>query len=380
MKNRIIVITDKIEDNRQEWKVKHTLFTLLGSIIVGYLSNCNDFHEINEILSLCKDRLDKYLCFHRNKKGEIIVPSHDTLERIIAAIDNKALQELLKDWYLDVSKADIEIIQRIICIDGKTVLGSGNSKNKALHIVSAWAREWGYCVGQVKTQEKSNEITAIPEVLEMMSIKGQIVTIDAMGTQEKIVQKIIKKQGNYVLAVKNNQKELYQDISMYFDEEVKNKIKKDDVNYHRTIEKNRSQIETREYYQTNVVDFIYRKERWANLTTIGMVENKIEKDGKVTKETRYYICSIPENIKEFAYAVRGHWSIENNLHWQLDFTFREDHNAVIQKNAVMNLNIIRKFCLSMINILEFKKGTSVKRKRLRICVAPDLYLPTIFGF
>lgn len=380
MENRIIVITEKLEDDRQAWKVKHTLFTLIGSIIVGHLSNCNDFHEISELLNLSKDKLDKYLHFHRNKKGEIIVPSHDTMERIIAAIDNKSLQILLKDWYMDISRADIEIIQKIICIDGKTIRGSGNSKNKALHIVSAWAREWGYCLGQVKTDEKSNEITAIPEVLDMVTVKGQIVTIDAMGTQEKIVEKIVKKQGDYVLAVKENQKALYTDISEYFDDDKKQEIRKSGNNYYRTTEKARGQIETREYYQTSDIAWIYKKERWAKFTTIGLVENTINKNGKISKETRYYIASISEKIKEFAYAVRGHWSIENNLHWQLDFTFREDHNQVIQKNAVMNLNILRKFCLSMINILEFKTGTSVKIKRLRICLAPDLYLPTIFGF
>jgi len=380
MENKIIVITDKIPDMRQEWKVKHTLFTLLGSIIIGYLSNCNDFHEINEILNLQKDKLDKYLLFYRDKKGEIIVPSHDTMERIVAAIDNKALQELLKDWYLDVSKVDLEIIQKIICIDGKTMRGSGNKKNKTLHIVSAWAKEWGYCVGQVKTEEKSNEITAIPKVLDMVSIKGQIVTIDAMGTQEKIAKKIVAKKGDYILAVKNNQKELYEDISTYFDEEKKAEIRKAKTNYLKTVEKNRSQIEKREYYQIEDVSWIYRKERWAKLTSIGMVENTIDKNGVITKEVRYYIASIEDNIKNFSYGVRGHWSIESSPHWQLDFTFREDQNQVIQKNAAMNLNSIRKFCLSMINILEFKKGTSMKRKRLRICIAPDLYLPTIFGF
>ena len=287
MSNRFIVVTDKIADLRQQGKVKHTLFTLLGSIIVGYLSNCNDFHEINEVLNLSKDKLDKYLRFYRNGKGEITVPSHDTMERIIAAIDNKALQELLKEWYLDVSKADLEIIQKIICIDGKTMRGSGNGKNKALHIVSAWAKEWGYCVGQVKIDEKSNEITAIPKVLDMVSVKGQIVTIDAMGTQEKIVKKIIDKKGGYILAVKNNQKELYEDISTYFDDDKKKEIKKAGTNYLATVEKNRSQIEKREYYQIADVSWIYRKERWENLTSIGMVENTIEKDGKITKETRY---------------------------------------------------------------------------------------------
>ena len=248
-------------------------------------------------------------------------------------------------------------------------------ESKPNHIVSAWSREDGYCLGQKTVDEKSNEITAIPKVLDVIEIKGQVVTIDAMGTQTAIAEKIRERRADYVLALKRNQGTLYEDIKLFLMDE-KEKLK-DKGNYYRSIEKAHGQIEIREYYQTEEIKWLSQKKNWKGLKSIGMEEKTIKKDGKEEKEYRFYISSLKTDIELFRRAVRGHWAVES-MHWQLDVTFREDANHTLDKIAAQNQNVIRKWCLSILKLLEIRgKKMSMQRKRFNISMNPMKYLEEI---
>ena len=227
--------------------------------------------------------------------------------------------------------------------------------------------------------EKENEIVAIPDLLDEISIKDTVVTIDAMGCQTEIAKKIIDKKADYVLALKGNQRSLHQDVRDYFaDPEFRQRIK-DAGNYHRTIEKARGQIETREYYQTEDIGWLHGKNKWKNLKSIGMVETTIEKpDGTKTTQTRYFISSLAVMILLFVKAVRGHWAIES-MHWHLDVTFKEDANKTLDTTAAQNLSILRKIALSILKLIDVGKKCSLKRKRYIICANPGKYLDSIMN-
>ena len=233
-------------------------------------------------------------------------------------------------------------------------------EGKPNHILTAWSREDGFSLGQKAVDEKSNEITAIPELLEKIRIKGQVVTIDAMGTQKEIAEKIRKKKGDYVLALKENQKTLYEDVRLFFCDEQEKEPLKQRGTYCKTIEKAHGQTEIREYYQTERIGWLSQKKEWEGLKSIGMEEKTIQRDGKEKKEYRYYISSLKEDEELFSRAVRGHWSVES-MHWHLDVTFKEDANTTLDKQAAENLNIIRKWCISILKMVEiFRPNLSMK--------------------
>lgn len=360
----------ELEDPRQPWKVKHKIGDIVGIVLFATLANANDWHEITTFAEEHEQVLRKYFALENG------LPSHDTIQRVMAALSPKTLQQLQLQWQEMLNTNEGEKLIKILNIDGKTMRGSGREGTKALHVVSAWLKEDGLCLGQVVVNEKSNEITAIPELLKTLNISQQIVTIDAMGTQSAIAEQIIEQKGQYMLAVKGNQKVLHQDIADYFAIEDELEKIKNKGSYKRSKEKARGQIETREYYQTQEIKWLEGKERWSKIRSIGMVKTSIEKGGQIREERRYYISSIKENIEEFARAVRGHWSIES-MHWQLDVTFREDHNQTIERRANENLNIIRKWSLSMLKLLDVGKRASMKNKRYRISCNPGKYFVDI---
>lgn len=261
-----------------------------------------------------------------------------------------------------------------ICIDGKTMRSNKRGDEKASHIVSAWSKEDGFCLGQKAVEEKSNEIIAIPELLDQIQVKGQIVTIDAMGTQTAIAEKIKKKRADYVLALKRNQSSLYEDVQEYFlNEEFQREIR-ESGNYQKNQEKAHSQIETREYYQTEDIRWLSRKKNWKGLSSIIMEKKTLEKDGDISIEYRYFISSLKADIKAVSRAVRGHWSIES-MHWHLDVTFREDANTTIDKMAAQNLNIIRKWSLSILKPAQMTRHKlSMRKKRVVVSLRPIQYL------
>jgi len=311
-----------IRDIRQEWKVKHRLPEIVTIVILAMLGNADEWELIEDFAYANEEFLRKHLELANG------IPSHDTIQRVMSIIEPREMQGIQKAWNEIVNWEEGEKLKKILNIDGKTMRGTACAKKKALHIVSAYSHEDGVSFGQTMVDDKENEIVAIRDLLDEISIKDTVVTIDAMGCQTDIAKKIINKEADYVLALKGNQGNLHKDVVDYFDDlEFRQKIK-DEGNYHKTVEKAHGQIETREYYQTEDIDWLYDKARWKSFKSIGMVETTKEKDGVKTKETRYFISSLAVMILLFSKTVRGHWAIES-MHWHLDVTFKEDSNKTL---------------------------------------------------
>ena len=357
-----------IEDIRQTRKVRHSIKDILIIVLFATLANADTWEQIADFALWNEDYLRQYI---ELKNG---IPSHDTIQRVMGMIRPQNLQQLQMKWQELLNSNEGEKLKKIICVDGKTMRSNKRKGSKPCHIVSAWSREDGYCLGQKAVDEKSNEITAIPKVLESIEIKGQVVTIDAMGTQTAIVETIRKRRADYVLAVKGNQGNLETDVCLYFESpEVCTELESG-PGYKKTVEKAHGQIEIREYYQTEDIGWLEQKKQWKGLKSIGMERKTIRKDEKESMEYRYYISSLPEDIELFSRAVRGHWAVES-MHWQLDVTFKEDANMTLDKTAAQNQNIIRKWCLSMLKLIEIRgKKMSLKRKRFNISFAPAQFI------
>lgn len=317
-----------IEDVRQKKKVRHLLKDILVIVLFATLANADDWVEIALFAQVYEEYLKKYI---ELKNGP---PSHDTIQRVMGMISPDILQQLYGKWQELLNREEGEALKKIICIDGKTMRSNKQGKEKPSHIVTAWSREDGFSLGQKAVSEKSNEITAIPELIERLQIKGQIITIDAMGTQTVIVEKSGEK----------------------------------------------GQIETREYYQTEDIRWMIQKKDWKGLKSIAMERKSIEKNGRKKTEYRYFISSLKGDMEPISRAVRGHWSIES-MHWHLDVTFREDANAILDKMSAQNLNIIRKWSLSILKLMELtKKKLSMKKKRFVISLSPIKYLEEVLDF
>lgn len=363
-----------IEDVRQAGKVRHKLKDILVIVLFATLANADDWVEMEMFAKAYQDYLRRYV---ELKNG---IPSHDTLNRVMGMLSPEVLQQMYVKWQELLNRDEGEALKKIICIDGKTMCSNKRKEGKPSHIVSAWSREEGFCLGQKAVDEKSNEITAIPELLDRIQVKGQIVTIDAMGTQKAIAEKIRGKRADYVLALKGNQAGLYEDVKLYFnDGEIKKDIR-EKKNYACTIEKSHGQMEKREYYQTEEIRWLNQKKEWKGIRSIIMEEKTIGDERGERKEYRYYISSLPADIENVKRAVRGHWSIES-MHWHLDVTFREDANTTLDKQAAQNQNIIRKWSLSILKMIELMKpGLSMKKKRFAISLNPIKYLEEVLSF
>ncbi len=362
-----------IEDPRQEKKVRHLLKDILVIVLFATLANADDWVEISMFAYWNQDFLRKYIELRNG------IPSHDTIQRVMSMISPDVIQQLYTKWQELLNHNEGEILKKIICIDGKTMRGNKRNGEKPSHVVSAWSKEDGFCLGQKAVKEKSNEITAIPELLKKLQIKGQIVTIDAMGTQKEIAKEIRQKRADYVLSVKGNQQSLHEALTEYFADEEFLKDIQAAGGYKKQSEKARSQVETREYYQTEDIKWLSGKAEWRGLKSIAMEKTTIQKGDAVQSAVRYYISSLPMDIETMSRAVRGHWSVES-MHWHLDVTFREDANHTIDKTAAQNLNIIRKWSLSILKMttLSFKeKRLSMKKKRFVISMAPARFLEEV---
>lgn len=355
-----------ITDKRQEKKVQHKMTDIIALVFFAMLGNANEWIAIEIFGKEHEKFLRRYLELPNG------IPSHDTIQRVFAMVSPEFLQTFQKLWNEMLNSDEGEKIKKILAIDGKTQRGNGNKNQKANHIVSA-VDENGFCLGEKRVNEKSNEITAIPELLDDLNIKGHIITTDAMGTQTEIVKKIRKKHADYVLALKGNQGILHEDVKLYFDD--LDLLKK--CAYTKTVEKVRGGIEKREYWQTEDIRWMSQKKNWAGLRSIAMTRNTITKNSEETSEVRYFISSLALNVNEIARAIRGHWMVES-YHWHLDVTFREDDNRTIEKQSAFNLNIMRKLTLNVLKIYEAaKKPMSLRMKRFSIGTNPEKHLENI---
>lgn len=370
MKKTLIESFENIEDPR-EYNISHKLIDIILIAILAILCGADDFEEM-ETFGISKEKwLRKYL------KLPYGIPSHDTFNRVLSALDSVEFHKCFMDW---VSLLYEKISKEIISIDGKTIRRTKDkAKNlKAAHIVSAWANKNQMVLGQLKVDDKSNEITAIPELLKLLDIQGCIITIDAMGTQTNIAKTIVKGGAEYILPVKENQKTLHDELEAYFNDEIIPKSIKElleDGIYHKTLEKNHGRIEKRQYYMSKDITCISNPDKWPNIKGIGMTINIVQENNKVSHKQKFYIMSDIENVYEFSKAVRSHWGVETSLHWCLDVGFREDESRARKDNVAENLNIIRHMTLNML-----KKEKSVKSgiagKRLK-CGWDESYMEKV---
>lgn len=368
----LIEMFSEIEDPRQDYKVKHKLIDIIVIVIFGKLANADSWEDMASFAESHESFLRKYLELPNG------IPSHDTLQRVFSLINPEVLQFFVTEWNNFLSTGEGEKLKKILNIDGKTIRGNGNKNQKALHVVSVWSKESGVCFGQRAVSDKENEITAIPDLLDRINIRNQIITIDAMGTQVKIADKIIKNKGDYVLALKRNQASFHNDVIDYFDEENQKRYKLSPSHYLKTSEKAHGKIEIREYYQTEDLNWFFDRERWSGLKSIGMVKKTVKDGDKTTVDYRYYISSLPLDIALFSKSIREHWSIES-MHWHLDVTFKEDSSRTLDKTAALNLNIVNKLSLSILKELNLNKKHSLKRKRYIVSLNVPKYMAQILS-
>lgn len=343
-----------IKDPRLERKKLHLLSDVLFIGVCATLCGCDTWEDIHLFAVEREEWLIQYIKLPNG------IPSPDTIARVFSLIDPSQFEIAFRNWVGSLYCAEDG---KIIAIDGKRLRGSYGNGKSAIHMVGAFAAESGLALAQVKTEDKSNEITAIPELLDALFLKGCIVTLDAMGCQKAIVEKIVEKGGDYVISLKGNQGSLHDDIKLFLESEKKNDFKKTSHDYFETTEKGHGRVETRKYWITDQIAWLDKKDDWKNLISIGLVESIRSIKGETSTEMRCFIASIKPDANKFSQAVRQHWSIENNLHWQLDVTFDEDKLRIRIKNAAQNLSIMRRMVLNVLKLDGLKGSLKGKRKR-----------------
>ena len=325
---------DCIEDPRHHNK-RHLLSDMLVVSLCAIISGADAWTQVAEY---GRSKLDWFNEFLKLPNG---MPSHDTFGRLFARIDPKGFQTFFTRWVQDLGES---LNGKTVAIDGKTLCGSQDRINgkSAIHMVSAWASDIRIVLGQLQTEAKSNEITAIPELINMLDVKGAIVTTDAMGCQKKITQTIIEKDADYVLQVKDNQPRLHEDITLFFEDPANHR------DTFETIDGEHGRVETRRYVSNQHIDWLQGKHEWTGIQTICMVSRQREMNGKVSTENAYFISSLDSHAPTIARAIREHWGIENGLHWCLDISFHEDRCRVRKDHAPENFAIVRHMAINLL--------------------------------
>lgn len=349
-----------LNDPRVTGRRLHLLGDIIFIAVCAIISGADDWPEVE---AFAKGRLDWLKRFIRLPHG---VPSHDTFERVFAALDPGQFACGLAEWSAQLA-ADTGIDH--IAIDGKTLRGSAGPDVAALHLVSAFATRCRLSLAQVPVDGKSNEITAIPELLELLDVRGALVSIDAMGCQKKIAEAVVEAGGDYILTVKENQPRLAQDIRGCFEHALESDFEGFDHDTHETIDRGHGRVGKRSYTILTRPEGIRDVESWRGLKVIGMCFSERFTGGELSHEVRYFIGSRECDAKTYADGLRGHWMIENGLHWQLDVSFGEDANRVRDRNAAANLATLRRIGLGLLK-RHPGKG-SIKVKRFKAALDPD---------
>lgn len=366
----------QLEDIRHESYVRHILCDIVMIVLIAVLADADEWIEIELFAVSKKEWLEKFLELPNG------IPSHDTIQRVFSKLDSTHLHNTCINFIISkinelyelsnkLSIEDIELEKDIRAIDGKCSIGTHRNKankskeEKAIHSLNMYSDDLGLCISQVFVDVKSNEIPASKDILDIVDVENCIITCDALNTQKDIVEKIIKKGGNYVCALKGNQHNFFKDVKDYFIDDIKKDLEKNNK-YLEYKSKENSNIVTRKHYLENNIDWLFNKEKWYGISTVGLVQKIIEKpDNTIVEENRYYICSI-DNIEEFARCSRGHWGVENKLHWQLDYTFRDDKNTTVEKTSAKNMQIIKKIALALLNLVKPQYKISLKNIRKKL--------------
>ncbi len=349
---------ESIDEPRTEYLVEHQLLDIIAITICAVICGAESWVEIEEYGYSKQQWLEKFLALPNG------IPSRDTIRRLFTRLDPKQLQSCFLSWIKTIA----QLTQgEVIAIDGKTLRHSyDKGKNKgAIHMVSAWASQNSLVLGQVKVNEKSNEITAIPKLLKILEIQGCIVTIDAMGTQKEIAQEIIEGGGNYILSLKGNQGNIHQDVQQLFDWGLKTQFENIPHEACSTINKGHGRIEIRRHWLLSSVEHLIDAQLWPGLKGVGLIESERRIKGQLpTKLRRYYLLSLDGGVERFAQAVRSHWGIENQLHWCLDVAFNEDDSRIRSGHAPENMALIRHIALNLLSKeTSVKVGKKAKRKK-----------------
>ena len=342
-----------LKDPRMRRKRLHNLLDIVVIAICGVVAGCDTW---GQIALYGKRHQDWFKRFLRLANG---VPSHDTIERVFDRLEPHVFQRCFTQWTQALCEA---LGLKHVAIDGKTLRSSGNGQGlKALHLVSAWAANQQLVLGQVAVDDKSNEITAIPKLLELLDIKGAFVSIDAMGCQKDIAKKIIDEGGDYILTVKGNQPHLLEDIQQSFIDTMDLDVTDLEYSTYETRERGHGREEYRCYSVFHSTQGLRNAAEWVGLTTIGMCYSQRTIGGLSSEEIRYFIGSRKASAKVYGKSLRHHWSIENNLHWQLDVTFDEDGNRTRKRHAAENLAMLRRIALNLLKRHPSKHSINTKR-------------------
>ncbi len=362
--DRIMELFEDIPDPRRPGgNIRHKLVDLLVIILLGVICGYETWLEIEDYAHAKEEWLRTFLDLSEG------IPSNDTYRRLMTRIQPEKLEEAYRQWVLPYVGG---CIGKHIAVDGKTICAASNYRlsneetaEGKLHIISAWVREDGISLGQIKTEEKSNEITAIPKMLDTLDIKGAVVTIDAMGCQADIAKKIVDRDANYLLALKKNQPSLYESVDEYFNWARTEPIEKKQLREYQYEEHEHGRHINRTVEVCNDITWIETVREWKQLSSIICVTRKGEREGRQTEETAYYISSREWEAEEVAKYIQGHWTIENNLHWSLDVAFNEDSSKIHLGYSAENLSVIRKIAQKLLKTETTFKGGSIRRKAKR---------------
>lgn len=349
---------EHLTDPRIDRTKRHPLINILSIAICAIIAGCDDFQSISEY---GKSKKNWFASFLNLENG---TPCRDTFNDVLNRLNPHDFADAFTQWVCSLGNFK----EDILALDGKVMRGTLDraNGNPAILLVSAWSVKNNMCFGQVKVSDKSNEITAIPKLLKLLDIEGATITTDAMGTQFKIAELIVDKKADYILALKGNQGEFYDDIKLFLDDQIKQNF----INITHTVSSNvfgdHGRIETRKIWLTSEVDWLIENHpRWKSIKGIAVIESIREMNGKKSYERRYYISSHQDKSAEFiGHAIRSHWHVENKLHWQLDVSFNEDNNRLRSGNAAENFSLMNKIAL---NLLKNEKSIrlGVKNKRLK---------------
>lgn len=355
-------------DPRVVGRTRHLLVDIIVMAICGVIGNCDDWPDI---ALFARQRQSWFKRFLKLDNG---VPSHDTFERVFAALDPRAFERCCLAWLRDVANL-VGVGQ--IAIDGKTLRGSASAALRPLHLVSAWATQAQLTLGHVAVDGKSNEITAIPKLLELLDLHGALVTIDAIGCQKAIAKKIVDGGGDYVLVVKGNQERLQADIQDTVTKALDGELPAGVVRQYTTKEEGHGRKEERSCVVIQHVTGIRDRQTWRRLTTVGMCCRERTIKGTTTTEVHYFIGSRRMGARRYAQALRSHWGIENNLHWQLDVSFSEDASRIENRHGAANFALLRKMALNLLK--HHPRKDSIARKRKTAALAPDFLAEVLAG-